>query len=303
MISKYTYKKLTWIDLESPTKDEVYSLMEEYSLPSLVGEELMTQTLRSKVDLYDSIIYMILHFPVISNKTHKSNEQEVDFVIGKNFIITAHYEMINPLHEFSKMFETDSTLDKSLMGNHAGFLFFYIIRELYKNAMLELEDINDSLRDIEKNIFDGREGEMVAVISNLNRTLVDFKQAIRFHRETLRSFEGAGTKFFGTEFSYYLSAITGEYNKVQNVLEGHKDILDDLKNTNDSLLTSKTSDTIKKLTIMTFIMLPLTLITGIFGMNTEMILIKSLSNFGLVILFMIIIGTGMFVYFKKKRWF
>ncbi len=111
MISKYTYKKLTWIDLESPTKDEVYSLMEEYSLPSLVGEELVTQTLRSKVDLYDSLIYMILHFPVVNQKTRKSIEQEVDFVIGKNFIITAHYEMINPLHEFSKMFETDSVLD------------------------------------------------------------------------------------------------------------------------------------------------------------------------------------------------
>jgi magnesium transporter len=169
--------------------------------------------------------------------------------------------------------------------------------------MLELEDINDSLRDIEKNIFDGHEGEMVAVISNLNRTLVDFKQAIRFHRETLRSFESAGTQFFGNEFSYYLSAITGEYNKVQNVLDGHKEILDDLKDTNDSLLTSKTNDTIKKLTIMTFIMLPLTLITGIFGMNSEIIFIKSLGNFGTVLLLMIVIGIVMFAYFKKKRWF
>lgn len=303
MISKYTYRKLTWIDLESPTKEEVYRLMEEYHLPSLVGEELITQTLRSKVDLYEDIIYMILHFPASNHQGKKSDEQEVDFVIGKDFIITAHYEVVDPLHEFSKLFETDSMLDKSMVGSHAGFLFFYIIRELYKQAMLQLDDINNSLREIEKNIFDGQEGEMVAVISNLNRTLVDFKQATRFHRETLRSFESAGTQFFGSEFSYYLSAITGEYNKVQNVLDGHKEILSDLKETNDSLLTSKTNDTIKKLTIMTFIMLPLTLITGIFGMNSDVVFIHNKFSFLFVLGCMALAGVLMFIYFKRKQWF
>lgn len=303
MISKYTYRKLTWIDLESPTKEEVQKLREEYSLQELVGEELLTQTLRSKVDLYEKSIYLILHFPFTSAKKHKNTEQEVDFVIGKDFIITAHYEPIGALHEFSKLFEVNSLLDKSDITEHAGFLFYFIIKELYKETTSELEAINLTLREVEKNIFEGREGDMVQVISNLNRTLVDFKQAIRFHRETLRSFEEAGTKFFGSDFSYYLRAISGEYNKVQNTLDGHKEILDDLRETNDSLLSAKTNDTIKKLTIMTFIMLPLALITGIFGMNSEITFIKGFRDFLIILLGMATIAFVMFIYFKKKRWF
>ncbi len=305
MISKYAYKKLTWIDLESPTKEEVLSLMQEYAIPELVGEELITPTLRSKVDVYGNLIYLILHFP-IHPKNRKKNggaEQEIDFVIGQNFIITTHYERIDPLHEFSKMFNVNSVLDRSMMGEHAGFLFYYIIRELYKYSLTQLEEVNESLRDIEKNIFEGREGEMVETISNVNRTLLDFKQAIRFHAETLKSFETAGGQFFGTQFSYYLGAMTGEYNKIQNMLDGHKEILNDLRNTNDSLLSSKTNDTMKKLTIMNFIILPLALLTGVFGMNMNFVFIKTTTDFTVVVGAMLLIAVLMFLYFKEKRWF
>lgn len=302
MISKYTYKKLTWIDLESPTREEVVRLVEEYNIPPLIGEELLTKTVRSKVDVYDNLIYLILHFPTIKQHEGKRPEQEIDFVIGKNFLITTHYEAIDPIHEFSKIFEVNSILDKSPIGDHAGFLFFYIIKELYRFSMSELEDLNTELRKIERDIFEGNEGDMVEKISNTKRKMIDFKQAIRFHREVLRSFEHAGKTFFGEEFGYYLSAISGEYTKVENILDGHMDILDDLRETNDSLLSSKTGETIKTLTIMTFIMLPLTLITGIFGMNADIVFIKDIPDFMVVIVVMSLIALTMFFFFKSKKW-
>jgi Mg2+ and Co2+ transporter CorA len=83
MVSKYKYKSLTWIDLESPTRDEVAHLMEEYHLPELVGEELLDKTLRAKVDLYPHFIYMILHFPLIGRSRDGARyEQEIDFSDG-----------------------------------------------------------------------------------------------------------------------------------------------------------------------------------------------------------------------------
>jgi magnesium transporter len=302
MISKYTYNKLTWIDLESPSPDEVESVASEYGLSALAASELLTPTFRPKVDQHDNFIYMVLHFPFVERGSKKKYEQEVDFIVGKHFVITAHYESIDALNEFSKLFEINSVLDRSKIGSHGGHLFFYIIREMYHHAHVELDTINDSLHDIERKIFEGMENKMVSVISNLNRTLVDFKQSIRFHGETLASFERASTDFFGADFSYFSNAILGEHQKVRKTLEDHKEILSDLRETNDSLLTAKTNDIMTKLTIMNFIIMPLGLISWIFAMDSEIPYIKSMTDFFLIILAMALIAIVMFLYFRSKKW-
>lgn len=304
MVSKYKHKGLTWIDVEGPTRDEVMHLMEDYSLPELVGEELLSLTVRGKVDLYQNFIYLVLHFPVLGRSKDGSRyEQEIDFIVGKEFLITVHYEPIDPLHEFSRVFEIKSILDKHPMGDHAGYLLFYITKELYKYAGEGLIEIDDDLKDIEKNIFSGNEQKMVKVISHTNRKLLDFKQAIRFHEHVLTSFESAGVNLFGEKFRHHLESITGEYRRVASMMESHKEILDDLKDTNDSLLTSKTNLIMKNLTLMSFVVFPLTLIAAVFGMNTKHLPIVGLQDdFWIVIILMAISTLLMLFYFRNKKW-
>jgi len=241
---------MNWIDLEAPTKDDVRSIMKEFSIHPIVANELLSPTRRPKVDLYNNHIYLILHFPAFQHRHGTSTEQEVDFIIGKNFIITTHYEMIDPLHEFSKVFEVNSIIDKSHMGSHAGFLFYYIVKELYKSLEIELDNINDALEKIEEQIFEGKEKDMVEELSKVNRDLLNFKQSIRLHKEVLASLEKAGLSFFGDSFSYYLRAITGEYYKIASAMEGNRETLSELRETNDSLLTTKQNETMKILTIL-----------------------------------------------------
>jgi magnesium transporter len=286
--------------MQSPTQEEVFHLVNEYSIPSLVAEEFMSETVRSKVDLYDNLIYLILHFPINHVTNPERTEQEIDFVIGKNFLITIHYEHINSLHKFFKKFEKNSVFDKEEKASHAGYLFYYVIKELYKDVLNELENINLDLRKVERGIFGGKEKETVKIISDVNRKLLDFKQAMRFHFETLKSFELAGKKFFEPEFSYYLETIIGEYNKIKNVLDNHKDLLNDLRETNDSLLSSKTNEVMKNLTILNFVILPISLIAGIFAINSKLIL--STQQFYGVIGIMILVSVIMFTLLKRKKW-
>lgn len=302
MISKYTYKGLTWVDLESPTEEELVHIMEEYSIPVLVGEEMHTKSFQSKIDLYPTFIYLILHFPQVSHKNKKSSEQEIDFVVGNKFIITTHYEFIDSLHEFSKTFEVDAILEKRMDVDHAGFLFFHLIKTLYIHSRYQLNDINLVLKDTEKKIFEGTESKMVATISDINRTLLDFRQALRFHKEVLNSFEMAAKEFFGEKFGYYLSAIISEYNKTQAILDSHKEILDDLRDTNDSLLASKTNETIKILTVITFLISPVTVISSIFMMNTNFTLIENYRQFYIILGAMLLTSVVTFIYFKLKKW-
>jgi magnesium transporter len=302
MISKYTYKGLTWVDLESPSEDELVHIMEEYGIPVIVGEEMHTQSLQSKVDLYPSFIYLILHFPHISHADGTNSEQEIDFVVGNNFIITAHYEWNDALHEFSKTFEVDAILEKRMDVDHAGFLFYHLIKTLYTHSRYQLNEVNTSLKEAEEKIFGGKEGVMVATISNINRTLLDFRQALRFHKEVLDSFEFSAKQFFGEKFSYYLSAIVSEYNKTQTILDSHKEILNDLRDTNDSLLANKTNETIKILTIITFLISPVTVISSIFMMNTSFPLLETQAEFYWVLFAMLATSIITFIYFKLRKW-
>lgn len=303
MILRYQYKNIKWIDLESPTKEEVREIMEEYGIHPLVADELLSPTLRPKVDLYDNLIYLIIHFPIVYNSHGKSGGQEIDFIIGKEFIITTHYELIDPLHEFSKVFEVNSMLDKSDIGTHAGFLFFYIMKELYHTLMLELDNIGTELEEIEDRIFSGEEASMVERISKVNRDLLNIKQAIRPHGAVLDSFEIAGKQFFGADFEYHLRSISGEYYKAFNLLEGHKETVLDLRDTNDSLLITKSNETMMKFTIMAFLTFPLALIAGIFGMNTKVMPIVGVAHdFWIIVGSMAVAVAVMFIYFKFKKW-
>lgn len=304
MISRYTYNGLTWVDLEAPTREEIIHISEEFALPPLVGDELFSSTLRSKVDLYDNFAYLIMHFPAMDKDGNGASEQEVDFIIGKKFIITVRYEFIEPLASFATIFETDSLLDREKLTAHAGYIFTEMMKKFYHRSLTELEDITRTIRNIENRIFSGQEESTVKRISHTSRKLLDFKQALRFHRDILESYESTSKRFFGEEYSYYASLVTAEFNKVNNVLEGHRDILSELQRTNDSLLSTKQNGVMKKFTIISFITFPLMLVTGIFGMNTtpELIFIQSMTDFGVIVGSIVLALVTMLLFFKTHKW-
>jgi len=306
MISKFKHKNVTWVDIEKPTRNEVIDIIEEYSIPKVAGEELLIETLKSKVDYYDKedIIYLVLHFPFFNKVEKVVVEKEIDFILGRDFLITAHYQEIGPFNDFARIFENESFLTQNKIGQNPGFLLFYILKNLYKYLDNELDNIATNLEKIEHDIFDGREKDAVNSISYANRKIIRFRKAISFHGETIQSIEPIGTEMFGASFSFNMSMIISEYNKVNSTISWYKELLNDMRETNDTLLTTKTNETVKTLTIMTFIMLPITLITGIFGMNVieDLILIKSPVDFFIVIGAMVMTGLIIFLYFKIKKW-
>jgi magnesium transporter len=300
MVLRYTYGKVTWVDLENPTSDEVHELALEFKLHPLVTDELLVPTLRPKVDIYKEFIYLILHFPVLKNV---KVDQEIDFVIGKNFIITTRYDAVDPLNEFSKIFEDGSTTDHAAMGEHAGFVFFYMIRKLYRSLTGDLAAMELRLREVEKWIFAGEEKEMVKEISSLSSLLLDFRQSTKSHKEILASFEAAGKSFFGETFSYYLQDISGEYYKMYNALESNREFLAELRETNNSLLSTKQNEVMKTLTIMAFISIPLTVMASLFGMNTiHTPVVGSPYDFWIILGGMVIMCAGVLAFFKHKHW-
>ncbi|MDO8492243.1 MAG: CorA family divalent cation transporter [bacterium] len=303
MINTYTHRNLRWIDLTSPTNEEVRKVMTEFSLAPLVAEELLLPSLKPKVDLYPNYIYLILHFPAIRHTHGKEANQEVDFIIGRDFIITTRYDSIDPLHKFSKVFEVNSILDREDIGEHAGFIFFYMIKKLYKSLNHELDYLADRLKVIEFKIFSGNEKRMVVELSKVSRELLQFKQSLSLHDEVLGSFEIAARKFFGNDFEYHLKSIIGAYNRVRGAINSNTDIFNELRATNDSILSSKTNEVMKTLTVTAFIILPMTFVSQLFGMSSSYLpLVNSPEGLRLVFIVIALVGVASFVIFKYKKW-
>jgi magnesium transporter len=302
MISRYTHKTLTWIDLENPTREEISALAEEYDLHPVAANELFSPSERAKIDLYENSLYLILHFPIHNKTTGHVNEVEVDFILLKDVLITTHYELVDPLHDFAKLFEVGSYLNHELHANHAGFLFYFAIRELYNHTLFLLEGVSHDIRDIEKHIFAGDESVMVAHISKTNRALIDVRQSMRYHKETLKSFSHACLKIYGADFAYYVSAIEGNYERIIQMAEENRQTLHDLRETNDSLLSSKSTSTIRRLTAVNVIMMPLSFITWVFSMNSTYLHLNNPTMLTTVFGVMAIIFLLSVLYFRNKKW-
>ena len=302
MISRYTHQGLTWVDLESPTRDEAESVGDEFGLHPIVTNELMVRSEREKADIYENSIYLILHFPLRNRSTGHITETEIDFVLMKNAIITTHYELVDPLHDFAKLFEADSYLKNGQIGEHAGFVFFSQMRELYKHTHFLLESVERDIRDMEKEVFNGDESQMVTRLSDTNRALIDIRSSLRYHKEVIKSFSNACARLYGPEFVSYAGLIESEYATIERNLEENRQMLQDLRRTNDSLLSTKTNESIRRLTVFNVILLPLVLITGIFAMHSELLYIDQPWQLAVVFGAMALVAIIFVSYFRSKKW-
>ena len=178
-----------------------------------------------------------------------------------------------------------------------------MLKKLYKSVEHELSYVHDALQDIEEQIFEGREREMVAALSYSGRDLLNLRQAIEPHRDVLKEFSECGPSFFGEDFAPYLRATLNEYFRAHNHVMRETESLHELRETNDSLVSTKQNEIMKNLTLMAFVTFPLSLIASIFGMNTHYLPIVGMrGDFWIIMGGMAFGMAAMFFYFKHKKW-
>lgn len=304
MKNRYEHHGVVWIDLESPTHDEVREVVNEFNIDLLTAEELLLPSMKPRADFFENYIYVVLHFPALRH-SHKSNEQEVDFIIGRDFLITTRYDVVDPLHKFSKVVEVNEMLakDKSAISEHAGFLFYYMVKRLYKSVDHEVEYVQRHLQGIEEHVFSGREVQMVQEISNSARDLLNLRQTIEPHRDILHALEQGGLTFFGDQFMPHLRGLSDDYFRVHSHIMRSLDMLRELRETNNSLLTTKQNETMRRFTVMAFFTFPLMLMAAIFSMDTvHMPIVGTQHDFWIVMGMMVTVGLLMYWSFKRTQW-
>ena len=275
--------------------------MSEFELDPVLAEELTSPSPKSKAERRGQLLYLVLHFPAL-RALNSRPEQEIDFIIGKNFLITTRYSNIDPLHSFAKAFEVNSVLHRS-GAEHGGHLFVGMARDLYHSLLIECDRLHERLDGVEDKIFAGREREMVAQISINGRMIHDFRRTLEPHKLMLESLEPHGERIFGAGFSYHTRALLGEYERVRHTLEYLREWLSELRETNNSLLSTKQNDIMKNLTIMAFVTFPLSLMVGLFAIDAHSNPILNLEYGFWIILGILLVSSVCFItFFKYKKW-
>lgn len=303
MIIKNAYKNLVWIDISTPDKDEIREIAEEYNISPAVADELLAPTESPRVEYYGDYVYAILHFPAFKHSHNDDPEQEVNFILGKDFLITVRYDEIDPLHKFAKIFEVNTILDKQEADVHSGYVFLHMLRKLYISLRHEIEFINDTLDEIEEKMYQGLEKEMVFELSYVNRGILRLKQTINPHAEMLDELSEVLEDLFDKEFKLRFSDVWHEYSRVRSYVDDSREELNELRETNNSLLNTKQNEIMKVLTIMAFVTFPLSLLASIFGMNTATLpIVGEKGDFWIIVGIMVILTALFFLYFRYKRW-
>ena len=265
MLNTYKYKEEVWIDVLQGKAEEIQSLVERYGIDPYIAKEIKAESPKSLFGFYDKYIYCILRFPVSKHTHSDGKSQEVDFIIGQDILITARYDTIDALHTFAKELEVDQVLEKQGQQSRHGYVIFTsMLRALYRSILEELEYIEDRIENISKEIFEGEEKEMVVSISETTGTLLDFKRVTGMHGKILESLCDRGGEFFGHAFVEAMEATILDYTKINTIIHSNLEMLRELRETNNSLLTSKQNETIKQLTIIGSILLILNIMAVIY---------------------------------------
>ncbi len=306
MTTTHSYRGIAWIDLESPDDGEIAGLVRRYGLHPLVGEELKSSSSLAKIDFYKDYILVVLTLPVRVRKgdTYSVVDREIDFVVGKTFLLTSRFDTIEQIEYFAKVFEANSILGKDEQLEHAGHMFYYMIKRLYAGMNEDLENIRDTLLITEAKIFNGDEKNMVKVLSNISRELIDFRQTSRIHREIWDGLiESSHNNPLGAEFLPYARDMRDEFNRVHELVGNCRELLSDLRETNDSLLNTKQNEIIKTLTLIACIFYPPTFIAALFTIPALSVpIINTMQGWNIVLLAMVVCSSSMWWWFKKKRW-
>lgn len=293
-------KNMQWVKITGPTDRDIREINMDFKIHPLILRELLVPTIRPKLDAYPDYLYLIIHIPVFNPKDRKTYAREIDCVLTKHAIITITYEAILPMEEFWNMVEKQS--DNPHYECEPGHFLYHFINHLFKFSLRELDHIQENIGTLEDIMFYGNDDVIAHDIYIARRDIIDFRRTLKPQETVLRLLEEHGSAFYGETVRPFFRNLTSEYLHIWDILDGHKETIDELYETNESIVSSKLNKTMKVLTVLAFITFIPGLFANIFGM--------SVSTFPLMnnpYAFWIIMGTALVVsfsvywYFKRRK--
>jgi magnesium transporter len=293
---------LTWIHVDAPSAADAQELAERFGWHPLDVEDILSKRQRPKIDEYADYLFAVLHFPVYDKTIQRLNAAELDAFLGNDYLVTLPTVQLLPVTRLFRRCEENEDLRASLFGRGAGYLLYHVLDDLFDYCFPILDKIGHKLDTIEDEMFSGRSEEVVRDISNVKQEIISYRKIIKPERATLRSLERRVERFLPEELELYFDDIVDATERIWDLLDNYKEVVEGLEGTNESVISHKQGDVLRVLTVIATTMLPLSLIVGIFGMNVAFPGEASRTAFWIILAALIVSLLAMLGFFRYKRW-
>ncbi len=296
---------LTWIHLDPPIDPEtVNALRERFGWHPLDVEDVLSKRQRPKVDDYvdDGYLFGVLHFPAYDKNVQRLNAGELDFFLGPDYLVTISNVELLPVTRLFNRVQEDERFREQLFSKGSGRLLYEVLDDLFDYCFPILDKIAYKLDSIEDDIEDRRSEEIVTDISKVKQEIISYRKIIKPQRPALRLLERHIERFLPEELELYFDDLVDASERIWDLLDNYKEVVEALESTNESVISHRQNDVLRILTVFSVILLPLTLISGIFGMNVLFPGEHTHAAFWAIVGLMVTVIIGMIGFFKYKRW-
>jgi magnesium transporter len=302
---------VTWVHLLSPTTGEAQLLASRFGWHPLDVEDVLSRRQRPKVDVYagdddghDGYLFTVLHFPVYDAAVGRLNAGELDAFIGPDYLVTLPAVELRPVSLLFRRCEENEDFRDQLLSRGTGRLFYEVLDDLYDYCFPILDKIGFKLEQIDESIGEDQGArDLVTDIHKVKQEIISYRKIIKPQRPTLRQLERQiERQFLPEELELYFDDLVDASERIWDLLDNYKEVVEALEDTNESLISHQQNDILYVLTIFSVVLLPLTLLTGFFGMNVHFPGVDTWDAFWASLGLMAVTIVGMLAFFRWKRW-
>ena len=304
-VAELSANGLTWIHLDPPIDPEtVNALRERFGWHPLDVEDVLSKRQRPKIDDYaeDGYLFGVLHFPAYDKNVQRLNAGELDFFLGPDYLVTISNVDLLPVTRLFNHVQEDERFREQLFSKGSGRLLYEVLDDLFDYCFPILDKIAYKLDSIEDDIEDRRSEEIVTDISKAKQEIISYRKIIKPQRPALRLLERRIERFLPENLELYFDDLVDASERIWDLLDNYKEVVEALESTNESVISHRQNDVLRILTVFSVVLLPLTLISGIFGMNVLFPGEHTHAAFWAIVGLMVTVIVGMIGFFKYKRW-
>jgi magnesium transporter len=291
---------LRWLNIERPRPIDRAWLEEHFDFHPLDYEDVLSRNQRPKIDEYDDYLFIVLYFPVFDKTVGRLNAAELDIFIGPDYLITLPNTPVPPVEYLFERCRSNQEVRDALFSRGSGSLLYKIVDDSFDYCFPMLRKIGNKLERLEEDIFEGRSEEVVRDISNSKQEIINFRKVIRPQRAVLRDLERTKQRYLPEDLEVYFDDIVDASERIWDMLENYKEVVEALEVTNESVLSHRVNEVLRVLTAISVVVLPLTFIASIWGMNVHVPGEGESAPFWLIIGGMVVLLLGMVAYFRRR---
>ncbi len=290
---------IIWADVSDPTSHDFEELAEEFGFHPLSIEDCRNEHQRPKIEEFPGYYFIVLYETQLAGPTDRLELRELNIFLGKNYLVTVHSRPIRAIDTASRLWH--EWTDRSEHG--AGLLAYLLIDAIVDDYLPLLDLISERMDELEDSIFGEWRAEVIEDIFSIKKKLLYLRRSITPLRDVFNTMLRREQPIFARETHVYFQDVFDHLIRVADTIDSLRDMLSSTMDAYLSVSGNRMNKIMKRLTSISTILMSVTLIAGIYGMNFNfMPELRWRYGYVYALLSMVGVGGALYIYLKKVKW-